>query len=73
MFASLASLAFWQIKNRIRVRLARLRQPRYLIGSIAGIAYIGYFAILRNSGFSGGRRAAANFSATSKSVSPRRR
>jgi Putative ABC exporter len=60
MISTLASLTFWQIKNRIRVRLARLKQPRYLVGSIAGIAYLTYFAILRNPGFSGGRRA-ANF------------
>ena len=62
MLSTLASLAFWQVKNRIRVRLARLKQPRYLVGSIAGIAYISYFAILRNPGFSRGRgAAAANF------------
>ena len=60
MIWTLASLAFWQIKNRIRVRLARLKQPRYLVGSIFGIAYLTYFAILRNPGFSGSRRA-ANF------------
>ena len=59
MLSTLASLTFWQAKNRIRVRLARLKQPRYLVGSIAGIAYIGYFAILRNPGFSRGRGAAA--------------
>ena len=64
MLSTLASLTFWQAKNRIRVRLARLKQPRYLVGSLAGIAYIGYFAILRNPGFSrgrGGAAAAANF------------
>jgi ABC-2 type transport system permease protein len=60
MFLTLASLVFWQVKNRIRVRLARLKQPRYLIGSVFGIAYITYFAVLRGAGFSGGRRA-ANF------------
>jgi len=59
MLSTLASLTFWQAKNRIRVRLARLKQPRYLVGSMAGIAYIGYFAILRNPGFSRGRGAAA--------------
>src|SRR6185295_5114532 len=32
---------------------------RYLVGSIFGIAYITYFAILRNPGFSRGRGAAA--------------
>ena len=62
MFSTLASLTFWQAKNRVRVRLARLKQPRYLVGSIFGIAYIGYFAILRNPGFSRGRgEATANF------------
>lgn len=61
MISTLASLTFWQIKNRIRFRLARLRQPRYFVGSIAGIAYLTYFVILRNPGFSGGRRGAANF------------
>lgn len=46
----------------MRVRIARLKQPRYLIDSIAGIASLVYFAILRNPGFSGRRgAAAANF------------
>jgi len=31
------------IKNRVRVRLRRLRQPRYLIGSIVGVLYFYYF------------------------------
>src|SRR6266542_5223116 len=31
-------------KNRIRMRLRRLREPRYLIGAIAGAAYL-YFAV----------------------------
>ena len=31
-------------RNRLRARLKRLREPRYLIGAIAGIAYF-YFAI----------------------------
>ena len=62
MISTLASLAFWQIRNRIRVRLARLKQPRYLVGSLAGLAYLAYFVILRNPGFSRGRGAgAANF------------
>ena len=62
MLSTLAALSFRQFKNRIRVRLARLKEPRYLVGSIFGIAYITYFAILRNPGFSRGRGgAAANF------------
>jgi hypothetical protein len=40
MISTLASLTFWQIKNRIRVRLARLKQPRYFLGSVVGIAYM---------------------------------
>ena len=48
MLSTLASLTFWQFKNRVRVRLARLKQPRYLLGSIAGFAYIGYFVVLRS-------------------------
>ncbi len=33
-------------KNRLLVRLRRLREPRYLIGAIAGAAYF-YFAVFR--------------------------
>lgn len=44
--------AFWFVtvrsfKNRILVRLRRLRQPRYLIGFIAGLAYIWFTALKR--------------------------
>ena len=31
-------------RNRLRVRLRRLREPRYLIGALAGAAYL-YFSI----------------------------
>ena len=31
-------------KNRARLRLQRLREPRYLIGAVVGIAYL-YFSI----------------------------
>jgi ABC-2 type transport system permease protein len=36
-------------RNRLRVRLRRLREPRYLIGAIVGVAYIyfSFFARLR--------------------------
>ena len=44
--------AFWFVtvrsfKNRILVRLRRLRQPRYLIGFMAGLAYIWFTALKR--------------------------
>ena len=38
-------------KNRLLVRLRRLREPRYLIGAIAGAAYF-YFAVFRRMGAS---------------------
>ena len=31
-------------RNRLRIRLRRLREPRYLIGAVAGAAYF-YFTI----------------------------
>lgn len=70
MLATLSTLALWQVKNRLRVRLARLKEPRYLVGSVFGIAYIGYFAILRNPSFRGGRSAAAaaNFAGAAGSI-----
>src|SRR6185436_8450240 len=32
-------------RNRVRLRLRRLREPRYLFGAIVGLAYL-YFAVL---------------------------
>jgi hypothetical protein len=45
-------------RNRMRVRLRRLREPRYLIGAIVGVAYIyfSFFARFRVSGRSSRRR-----------------
>jgi len=47
-------------RNRIRVRLRRLREPRYLIGAIVGAAYIyfSFFARFRVSNTSAARRRA---------------
>ena len=44
-------------RNRLRVRLRRLREPRYLIGAIVGAAYIyfSFFARLRSSRGAAGR------------------
>jgi len=36
-------------KNRVRARLRRLREPRYLVGAIAGVAYL-YFAVFMRIG-----------------------
>ncbi len=42
-------------RNRLRVRLRRLREPRYLIGGIVGSAYL-YFAVFNRGGAGGGPR-----------------
>jgi ABC-2 type transport system permease protein len=48
-------------RNRLRVRLQRLREPRYLIGAVVGVAYIyfSFFARLRTRS-SASRRAGRN-------------
>src|SRR5450759_1455222 len=45
-------------RNRLRVRLRRLREPRYLIGAIVGAAYLyfTFFARMRTSSASAARR-----------------
>ena len=40
-------LSFCAFKNRIRARVRRLREPRYLIGLIVGGAYIYFFVFAR--------------------------
>jgi ABC-2 type transport system permease protein len=46
------TVAFLTLKNRILQRIRRLRQPRYLIGAIAGAVYF-WFLIFRHSGARG--------------------
>lgn len=50
MVATFVYLTVCSIRNRLRVRLRRLREPRYLIGTIVGILYIYYFAFARGFG-----------------------
>jgi len=47
-------------RNRLRMRLRRLREPRYLIGAIVGALYLYYsvFARMRSRGAVGRRRGA---------------
>ncbi len=47
-------------KNRLRVRLRRLREPRYLIGAVVGVAYFyfSFFARFRAQSASAARRRA---------------
>jgi ABC-2 type transport system permease protein len=49
------TVAFLTLKNRIWQRIRRLRQPRYLIGAIAGAVYFWYL-IFRRSGAGGNGR-----------------
>jgi hypothetical protein len=56
MFSASLYIIVCSARNRIRMRLRRLREPRYLFGAIAGAAYF-YFAIFaRTRGRAGGRR-----------------
>jgi len=41
-------IAVCTARNRIRVRLRRLREPRYLVGAIVGVAYL-YFSVFARS------------------------
>jgi hypothetical protein len=43
MITALLFLQFNSIKNRLRVRIQRLRQPKYLFGAIVGCAYFYFY------------------------------
>ncbi|MEA2342902.1 MAG: hypothetical protein QOF63_1071, partial [Thermoanaerobaculia bacterium] len=48
MIGTFLTVAFLTLKNKIVQRLRRLREPRYLIGAIAGAAYF-WFLFFRRS------------------------
>ena len=58
MFSASLYIIVCGFRNRLRVRLQRLRQPRYFIGAIAGAAYLyfSFFARFRASRSSVARR-----------------
>lgn len=56
MLAAIFYLKLTSAKNRVLSRLRRLRQPKYLIGAIVGIAYF-YFFFFRHTAHAGSRRA----------------
>jgi putative ABC exporter len=60
MFSASLYIIACTFRNRLRVRLRRLKQPRYLIGAIAGAAYLyfSFFARFRVSRSSAARRSA---------------
>ena len=58
MFVASLYIVACGVKNRVRARLRRLREPRYLLGAIAGAAYLYYtiFARMRTASVGAGRR-----------------
>lgn len=48
MLSASVYIAFCTARNRVRVRLRRLREPRYLVGAIVGVAYL-YFSVFARS------------------------
>jgi hypothetical protein len=49
MIGALVYLQFTSLRNALRQRIARLRQPRYLIGTLIGLAYFYFFFFRRQS------------------------
>ena len=58
MFSASLYIIVCSARNRLRVRLRRLREPRYLVGAVVGVAYIyfSFFARFRVSRASAARR-----------------
>src|SRR5258706_13765129 len=63
MIGALFFLLFNSWKNRLRMRIRRLKQPKYLIGAIVGALYI-YFYFFRFLLFGMGRRSGGGWSVT---------
>ena len=61
MIAASLYIVVCSARNRARMRLRRLREPRYLVGAIAGAAYVyfSFFARLRTARVGPRRRSAA--------------
>src|SRR5262245_21140567 len=61
IFSASLYIIICSARNRIRVRLRRLREPRYLLGAIAGAAYFyfAFFSRMRAGRASRRRRAAS--------------
>lgn len=55
MIGPFLTVAFLTLKNRLWQRLRRLREPRYLIGAIAGAAYFWFLIFRRASGGGNGK------------------
>src|SRR5690349_25178783 len=55
MISALLYLQFHSIKNRLLLRIKRLRQPKYLFGGIVGGIYFYFYFFRYFFGFRGGR------------------
>ena len=55
MIGTFLTVAFLTLKNRIVQRVKRLREPRYLIGGIAGAAYFWFLIFRRAAGAHNGK------------------
>ena len=53
MLGALLYLRLTSLRNWLRMRLQRLRQPKYLAGAIVGAAYLWFFFMRRSLGLSG--------------------
>jgi hypothetical protein len=58
MLSALLYLRFTSLKNWLRMRLLRLRQPKYLMGAIVGVAYFWFFFFRRSFAVAGPSREA---------------
>jgi hypothetical protein len=45
MFRVFVDLTWWSFKNRVRARLRRLREPRYLFGGAIGLLWFGWIVL----------------------------
>ena len=64
MIRTFLTVAFLTLKNRILQRIRRLRQPRYLIGAIAGAVYFWYMIFRRLAAAGNGRILLKTFGAS---------
>ncbi len=63
MIAASLYIVLCSARNRLRLRLRRLREPRYLLGAVAGVAYF-YFTVFARMRATPARRRRANTAAS---------
>lgn len=45
MIGAFVNLTLWSVKNRLRARVRRLREPRYLVGLTIGVVWFGWAVV----------------------------